>query len=45
MSDSAVFFSGFVLSQGGLQCIPRESHEFLIPKGVIHLGEKFVLEA
>ena len=27
---------------GGLQCIPRESNEFVISKGVIHLDEKFV---
>jgi len=31
--------------RGGLQCISRESHEFVIPKSVIHLGEKFVREA
>ena len=31
--------------KGGLQCILRESYEFIIPKGVIHLGEKFVREA
>jgi len=28
--------------RGGLQCIPRESYEFVISKGVIHLSEKFV---
>jgi len=31
--------------RGGLQCILRESYEFVIPKGVIHLSEKFVREA
>ena len=31
--------------KGGLQCIPRESNEFVIPKSVIHLGERFLREA
>ena len=26
--------------RGGLQCITRESNEFVIPKGEIHLGER-----
>ena len=30
--------------RGGLQCIPKESYEFVIPKSVIHLGERFVRE-
>ena len=31
--------------RSGLQCILRESHEFVIPKGIIHLSEKFMREA
>ena len=31
--------------RGGLQCILRESYEFVIPKCVIHLGERFMREA
>ena len=30
--------------RGILQYIARESYEFVIPKGIIHLGEKFVRE-
>jgi len=53
LSPSWIQFS-FILIEGvclglgefyGLQCIPRESYEFIIPKGVIHLGEKFMREA
>ena len=39
------FYGLLIPLRGGIQCIPRESYEFVIPKGVIHLREKFVREA